>query len=60
MEVNGEIVAPAVLSLLKETLLSADKSLDGPQSQSGRGGKEESPFSCWESSYEVAQQVTNI
>jgi hypothetical protein len=40
MDVSGQLHAPAELLPEKEPCYPVDRRLDGPQSQSGRGGEE--------------------
>jgi hypothetical protein len=48
MEVSGQLHAPTALLLTKKTALLFGWKLGGPQSRSGRCGKEKNPCPCWE------------
>jgi hypothetical protein len=46
MEMSSQLKAPAALPPRKEPQNQLDRGLGGPQSQSGRGGKEEKYHHC--------------
>jgi hypothetical protein len=60
MEISGQPHTPAALLLGKEPPLPIDRRLGGPQSRSGRGGKEKQNSFLLLSGIELGRPVRNL